>query len=392
MNYTFSKKVDSLKPSAIREILKFTSIPGFIPFSAGNPSPEAFPVNEVNEIIKDIMTNRPIDALQYSITEGYTPLRDRLKKYMTDKHSSFKEFDELIITSGAQQVIELATKSLCDEGDTIICEEPSFIGSLNAFRSYGVNLCGVPLEHDGINLEKLEHELKTQKNVRFIYVIPTFQNPSGVTMSLSKRKALYALALKYNVIILEDNPYSDLRFSGENVPTIKSLDTEGIVLYAGSFSKVLAPGIRVGYAIAPAQIISKLVVCKQVSDVHTNIMFQIVADEFMGQYDFDAHLQKLRDIYRKKATLMTSSIDKNLSKDITYNAPEGGLFVWCTLPSHVDMLDYCKRAIDQKVALVPGSAFIIDGNAPCSNFRMNFSTPSDEQIIKGLELLGKVSF
>lgn len=276
MEYSFSKKVSSLQPSAIREILKFTSMPGVISFAAGNPAPEAFPEKEVAQISANILATRPIDALQYSITEGYIPLRETVAQYMKTKHNVGKDFDKIIITAGAQQVMDLTTKALCNEGDTVICESPSFIGSLNAFRSYGVHLCGVPVESDGMNIEKLEQALKTEKNVRFIYTIPNFQNPSGVTMSLEKRKSVYELAKKYGVMILEDNPYGEIRFAGENVPCIKSLDTEGIVIYAGSFSKVLSPGMRVGYAIAPEAVIAKLTVCKQVSDVHTTIFTQII--------------------------------------------------------------------------------------------------------------------
>ena len=235
------------------------------------------PLITVNTIIPTInMRGIPIEALQYSITEGYTPLRNTLKKYMSEKYDSVKDFDELIITTGAQQVMELTTKSLCNEGDTILCEAPSFIGSLNAFRSYGVNLRGIPVDNDGINLEALETALKEEKKAKFLYVIPNFQNPSGVTMSLEKRKAVYALAKQYGVMILEDNPYGEVRFAGEPLPNIKSMDEEGIVIYAGSFSKVVSSGMRVGYAIAPTQVMQKIIVCKQVSDVHTTIWAQDV--------------------------------------------------------------------------------------------------------------------
>ena len=392
MQYTFSKRVSSLQPSAIREILKFTSDPSVISFAAGSPAPEAFPVKEVAEISAKIFAERPIDALQYSITEGYTPLRDRMKEFMRDRYHSFRNFDELIITSGAQQVMELATKSLCDEGDTIICEDPSFIGSLNAFRSFGVKLRGVPVESDGIDIAGLEEALKEEKKAKFIYVIPNFQNPSGVTMSLEKRKAVYDLAGKYGVLILEDNPYGELRVKGENIPTIKSLDTDGRVIYAGTFSKVLSPGIRVGYAVAPSPVIQKMVVCKQVTDVHTNIFGQMLADEFMANYDFDAHLEKIRGIYRKKMGLMLDLMKQHLPESFTWNEPEGGLFIWCTLPEGADMLGFCKEAVETyRVATVPGTAFLADESAPCSSFRLNFSTPTDQQLIEGMEKLGKAA-
>ncbi|HHW45729.1 MAG TPA: PLP-dependent aminotransferase family protein [Clostridiales bacterium] len=389
MDYTFSDRVSQLKPSAIREILKFTSVPGIIPFAAGNPAPEAFPVEEIQKLSQEILSQNPILALQYSITEGYTPLREHLETYMKQKHNTGRDFDNIIITAGAQQVMDLSAKALCNEHDTVICENPSFIGSLNAFRSYNLKLCGIEVEEDGMNMEKLEQALKTEQNVRFIYTIPNFQNPSGVTMSFEKRKQMYQLAKKYNVIIIEDNPYGDIRFSGQDIPTIKSLDEDGIVIYAGSFSKVLSPGLRVGFCIAPEQIISKLVVCKQVSDVHTGIFNQILAYEFMTRCNYESHLERIRSIYRHKARLMMDLIEQHLTPYVTYTKVEGGLFTWCRLPDSVDMLQFCKAAIDKGVAVVPGTAFCMSADEPSQCFRLNYSTPTDEQIVKGLELLGQ---
>lgn len=391
LNYTFSDRVNSLKPSAIREIFKYAADPEVISLSAGNPAPEAFPSKEIAEISARLLSERPIDALQYSITEGYAPLRKQLKDYMLEKHSIGKEFDDLIITSGAQQIMDLAAKSLCNEGDTVICEAPSFIGSLNTFRSYNCKLKGVEVESDGMNIEALENALKSEKNVRFIYTIPNFQNPSGVTMSLEKRKAVYTLAKKYGVLIIEDNPYGDLRYEGEPIASIKSMDTDGIVIYAGSFSKVISPGMRVGWCVAPSPIIQKMVVCKQGQDVHTNIWSQMVCSEFLKNYDFDAHLQFLRDLYSKKAKLMTELLDAHLAPQVTYNKITGGLFTYCKLPESVDMPDFCKQAVLRKVCVVPGNAFLTDENEPCSYFRVNFSTPTDEQLIKGVTILGQLA-
>lgn len=391
MDYSFSSSVAGLKPSAIREILKFTSVPGYIPFAAGNPAPEALPTDAVAEITADIMRQNPIAALQYSVTEGYTPLRDYLKKYMKEKHNVGTDCDELIITSGAQQVMNLTAMVLCNTGDTVICENPSFIGSLNAFRSFGLNLVGVDMESDGMNIEKLEEALKNNPKAKFIYTIPTFQNPSGVCMSLEKRKAVYELAKKYNIVILEDNPYSDTRFAGEELPTIKSFDTEGLVIYAGTFSKVISPGLRVGYAIAPKEIISKMVVCKQTSDVHTSILSQMVCHKFMTEYDYEGHLDKNREVYRKKCQLMTDLLDKHLGSKVSYIKPEGGLFIWVKLPDCVDMTAFCTKAVENKVATVPGTAFTANQSDISHCFRINYSTPTDEQIIKGVEILGRVA-
>lgn len=392
MEYIFSDKVSTLKASAIREILKFTSDPDVISFAAGNPAPEAFPTEKISEISADLLKNDPILALQYSVTEGYAPLRDELKKNMQAKKCFNSGIDDLIITSGAQQANELACKVLLNEGDTLICEAPSFIGSLNAFRSYNVNLVGVELENDGINLEKLEQAVKSNKNVKILYLIPNFQNPTGLTMSWEKRKAVYEMAKKYNFVILEDNPYGDLRFEGEDIPSIKSLDTEGRVIYSGTFSKILSPGFRTGYVSAPKEIIQKIVVCKQVSDVHSNIWAQVVCHRFITQVDMNKHFENLRAVYKKKCSLMISKIEECFSDKISFTRPQGGLFIWCTLPENADMPAFCKKAVSEyKIAVVPGNAFTIRENDPTSSFRLNFSTPTDEQLIRGTEILGKMT-
>lgn len=391
MNYSFSEKVSHLQASAIREILKFTSDPEVISFAAGNPAPEAFPVEEINRISEEIFKEDPILALQYSLTEGYPKLREQLKERMQREGNFDPERDELIITSGAQQANELTAKVLCDEGDTLVCEAPSFIGSLNAFKSYNVDLHGIELQEDGINVDELEKTLK-EKRVKLIYLIPNFQNPTGQTMSLEKREKVYALAKQYGAVILEDNPYGDLRFAGENIRSIKSMDNDGVVVYSGTFSKVLAPGIRVGYVSGPKEIISKIIVCKQVSDVHTNIWAQVLASKFLEQCDMDKHLASLREIYKKKCNLMLDEIKKNFSSKIKCTKPEGGLFIWCTLPEDCDMMQFCNRAVQEyKVALVPGSAFMVNETDKTTSFRVNFSTPTDDQIIKGCELVGKLS-
>lgn len=392
MTYEFSEKVSHLQASAIREILKFTSDPEVISFAAGNPAPEAFPVDDIKRISAELLEKDPILALQYSITEGYTPLRNVLKNRMEQEHNFNADIDDLIITSGAQQANELSCKVLLNEGDTLICEAPSFIGSLNSFKSYHVNLVGVEMEEDGMNMEKLEEALKANPNTKLIYVIPNFQNPTGRCMSAEKRKAIYEFAQKYDVVILEDNPYGDLRFDGEFIPSIKSLDTDGRVIYSGTFSKILAPGLRVGYVSAPKPIIQKIVVCKQVADVHTNIWAQVLCERFLATCDLDAHLAKLREIYKHKCNLMLSEMEKNFSKKITYTKPQGGLFIWATLPDGRDMMGFCTKAVSEyKVALVPGTAFMIHEQDKTTSFRLNFSTPTDEQIVKGCEKVGRLS-
>lgn len=391
MDYIFSNKISSLQPSAIREILKATADPSIIPLAAGNPAPDAFPVEEVQAIAQEILKERPIDALQYGVSEGYQPLRDTIMNWMKRHENIGNDYDNIIIVSGATQVMDLVTKVLCNEDDTVICEEPSFIGSLNCFRSYGCNLKGIPVEADGMNVDVLEETLKTTENVKFIYTIPNFQNPSGATMSLEKRKRLYALAKEYGVVILEDNPYGDLRVAGEKLPTIKSMDDEGIVVYAGSFSKILAPGLRVAYCIAHQNLLAKMTVGKQASDVHTPCLNQMIVDEWFKKYDVDAHIAKIQKIYKKKLDLMCDCIDKELGDFVEYVRPEGGLFIWCKLPDDVDMLEFVQKAVEKKVAVVPGNAFLMNDTDKTQYIRLNFSTPSDEGIVNGVKALGEVA-
>ncbi len=388
MEYKFANRISSLKPSAIREIFKYAADPSYISLSAGNPAPEAFPVKEITEISAKLLEENPILALQYSVTEGYPLLREELKNYLKENHGIGRDFDNILVTSGAQQIADLLTKSLVNEGDVVISESPSFIGCLNTFRAYGAKLVGVPMESDGMNIQKLEEALQNNPNAKFIYTIPNFQNPSGITMSLEKRHAVYELAKKYGVLILEDNPYGDLRYVGDYIPPIKSFDEDGLVMYAGSFSKVISPGMRVAYVCGPSPVVQKMVVCKQGADVHTNIWAQVVCYHFMHDYDFNAHLENLRKIYTKKRQVLLDAMEKNLAPYITWDNFDGGLFAWCHLPEGVDMPDFCMKAVERKVCVVPGTAFLTDESEKCDAFRINFSTPTDEQLVKGIEILG----
>ena len=391
MTYTISNKMNALAPSAIREILKATSQPGIIPFAAGNPAPEAFPTEAVREISARLLAERPIDCLQYSITEGYGPLRERVTVDLRERLGLGTESDALIITSGAQQVMDLATKVLCNEGDCVIAETPSFIGSLNTFRSYGARLRGVPLQGDGMDVDILADILREERDVRFIYTIPNYQNPGGVTMSLEKRRRIYELALRYGVLIVEDNPYGELFYEDPPPPCIKSMDTEGIVIYAGSFSKILAPGIRVGYALAPQPLIAKMTVGKQAGDVHSTIFSQLLVDAWMQDYDVAAHIENIRAIYRAKRDLMCNGLAPSAERGaLRFQKPHGGLFLWCDLPERIDMLDFVKAALAQGVAMVPGSAFAVEPGETLNAVRMNFSTPTDAQLHQGVEMLNGV--
>lgn len=391
MEYKISNKLAELKPSAIREIFKSLTDPSIISFAAGNPSPLSFPAKELAEISADIFENSSTAALQYSITEGYPPFRRAVEARMAEKFGIGRDFDETIITTGGQQGIELACKALCNEGDTVVCENPSFIGALNAFRSLGAKTVGVPLGDDGIDTDALEKTLSETPNAKMLYLIPTFQNPAGVTSTLENRKKVYEIAKKYGVIIFEDNPYGELRFAGENVPTYKSFDEDGIVIYCSSFSKILSAGMRIGYVCGPTQIVTKMVVAKQVEDVHTNIFFQMLCYRYMTECDIDGHIEMIRKLYRDKCNLMLSELDRNMPSCVKYTRPEGGLFLWCTLPNGADSSEFVRRALARKVAVVPGTAFNCDTEAPSDSFRLNYSTPSDEDIVRGIGVLSEIA-
>ena len=389
MSISVSKKFANMKPSATREILKATSDPSVIAFAGGSPAVDAFPCEEVKRVSAEILEENPVSALVYGVSEGYEPLRQTVREWLKKRNDIGTDDDTIIITAGGTQVMDITTRIMTNPGDTIICEEPSFIGSLNAFRSHGCKLKGVPIDSDGMNIDELEKAIKECPDAKFIYTIPNFQNPGGTTLSLEKRKAMYRLAKENGLLILEDDPYGNLRVDGEDVPSIKSLDTDGIVIYAGSFSKILAPGIRVAYAVVPNYLAQAFTIGKQVSDVHTGVLNQMIVERWFEEYDVDAHIEEIRKIYRKKLNLMCDCLDK-YCPEIEYVRPQGGLFLWAKLPDNVDMLDYCKRLVEKKVAVVPGTAFMIDDEAPCHYIRMNFSTPSDENIVKGIEIMAQV--
>ena len=398
MTYQFSDKIAALKPSAIREILKAPKDADTISLAAGNPAPETFPVSDLARFAADIFANDSTTALQYGATDGYEPLRRAVaerQKTVWGIGKSVAEGDSFndttIIVSGGNQGIELAAKVFCNEGDTVICENPTFIGGLNAFRSCGYNTVGVPIEEDGMNVEALEATIKATPNAKLLYIIPTFQNPAGITTSLEKRKAIYEVCKKYGLMILEDNPYGELRFDGEEIPTIKSFDTEGLVIYCSSFSKILSAGMRVGFVVAPEEVAAKMVVAKQSEDVHTNQFFQMLCYKFMTECDLDAHIAMIREVYGRKCRLMLECLEKELPSSVAFTRPEGGLFIWVTLPDGVDATAFLKACMAQKLMIVPGATFNCDVTEGSMSFRLNYSTPSDEQIVEGIARLGKVA-
>jgi len=391
MEYRISKKLRDMKPSAIREIFKSLTDPAIIPFAAGNPNEESFPAKEMGKIAAEIFESSAAKALQYGITEGYPPLREALADRLERKFGIDKSKNTLIVVSGGQQGIELACKALCDPGDKVLCEDPTFIGALNAFRSNGAIPVGVEMDEEGIIPEALEKACDENPDARLLYLIPTFQNPGGTTMSRDRRVKAYEIAKKHGIIILEDNPYGELRFSGENIPTIKSMDTEGIVIYCGSLSKVLSSGMRIGFVSGPAEIIQKMVVAKQVEDVHTNQFFQMVCAGFINEYSLDEHIERIRALYRRKCKIMMDALEQYMPGYVSFTRPDGGLFVWLTLPEGTDLSLFVKKALERKVAVVPGTAFTPVEGAPSRSFRITYATPTDTQIVEGVKILAEVA-
>lgn len=391
MEYTnyMADRVKSMKGSAIREMFKRMADPSIISLAGGNPASELFPGDELSKIAGKVLMTSPTLALQYGTTDGYPKMRECAAE-RARKVNAITENDAVLIMTGANQGIDLTAKAILNKGDKIVVESPSFIGSLNAFRTYEAELVGVKVEDDGMSMEGLEEVLKSDPSIKIVYTIPTFQNPTGTTMPLHKRKKMLELASKYDVLILEDNPYGDLRFKGEEVPTIKSLDTEGRVIYAGSFSKILSPGMRLGYLVAPAPLAEKIEVLKQVNDVHTPMLTQLMCVEFMKKYNIDDYIAKNRDLYGKKCACMVEAMEKYFPKGkVKWVVPDGGIFLWCECPTITDINPIVERCLEKKVAIVPGSNFAIDMNAPSNMFRLNFSSATLENIEEGVRRVGE---
>lgn len=389
MEFEVSKRMSTLKGSAIREMFKKMADPTVISLAGGNPAAELFPNEELSEIAAEILKTNPVGALQYGISEGSIPLRKKILEMVSERENINATLDEITIVSGGQQAIEITSKILLNEGDGVIVEEPSFVGALNAMRSYGANLVGVPMESDGINIEVLREKIKETPNVKYIYVIPNFQNPTGITMSVEKRKAVYNIAKENNLFIIEDNPYGELTFDGVKLPTIKSMDTDGLVIYCGSFSKILAPGLRLGYMIAPESFTQKAVLAKQVSDVHTSLLPQLIALGYLEKYSIDALIEKMRALYSEKCNVMIDAIEKYLPESVEHTTPHGGLFVWCST-ENIDSAVLAKRCADEKVLIVQGNNFAVDMEKKSYGFRLNFSTMPDDKIVEGVKRLGAV--
>jgi len=388
MEIRYADRVGSIKPSAIRELLKLTQQPGVISFAGGNPAPESFPIDQLKQASAKVLDEQGKSALQYSTTEGYKPLREFIAKRMNNSGIDI-EADQILITNGSQQGLDFSGKLFIDEGDVVICESPSYIGALNAFRAYMPKFVEVEMDDDGMKMDELEKALKENPKAKFIYTVPTYQNPTARTMSLERRERLVHLAVEYKIPILEDNPYGDLIFEGEKILPIKHFDTKGIVIYLGTFSKTFCPGLRLGWVAASPEILRKYVLAKQGADLHTNTMSQIELAKFIEMFDFEAHVEMVRNIYKRKRDAMINTMKEEFPSNLKYTYPNGGMFTWVELPEGIDAAEILKKSLEHKVAFVPGSSFYPNGGNE-NHFRLNYGTMPEELIVEGIKRLGKV--
>jgi len=389
-NY-FSDMSKRAKKSAIRELLKLTKEPGIISFAGGLPAPETFPVEELREVTEEVLKNEAAFALQYGTTEGDDLLREQLVKRYREMGLDITK-ENLVITTASQQSLDFLGRVFINKGDKVIVEFPSYLGALQAFNAFGANPIGIPSDEHGMDPKLLEAKLAelaaNGEQVKFMYIIPDFQNPSGVTMPEFRRKEIIEIAHKYHVLIVEDSPYRELRFEGEAQPTIYQLDKEGTTITLGTFSKIFVPGFRIGWVIADPKIIDKFVTTKQSVDLCTPPFVQRIAGRYMEKGLFSTKLGDIIRLYKHKKDLMMDCFEKYLPEGVKWTNPEGGLFLFVYLPEHMDAEKLFKIAIANKVAFVLGTVFYCDGSGK-NTLRINFSYCSDEQIIEGVKRLGQ---
>lgn len=385
MKAIFSKRAQTVKASEIRELLKLTELPGLISFAGGLPAPELFPTEELAEICVHLLRENGGKALQYSATEGVESLRLQLSILM-ESSGIVVQPDQILVTTGSQQALDLAGKVFLDEGDLVFCENPTYLAALSSFHVYLPKIVGIDTDDEGILPEDLERRLLEDGKPKFLYVIPDFQNPSGRSMSMERRIALMEMAIKYDLIILEDNPYGEVGFEANKRPTLKSLDTDGRVIYTSTLSKTLSPGLRIGWIAAESELLRKFVLFKQGADLHTNTFAQMMAAEFLGKYDYQGHLQKIRDAYRSRRDSMCNAMALYLPQ-VKMIRPEGGIFVWAELPEEFDSRELLALCVEKHVAFVPGGSFFPEQRRE-NTMRLNFSCMDESTIVEGVRRIG----
>lgn len=386
----FSESAKGMKASEIRELLKLTAMPEIISFAGGLPASELFPLEKIAEAAKTVVEKDGKRALQYSTTEGFVELRNVIMEQRLKPMGINVGLESVIITSGSQQALDYCARVFVNKGDIIITESPSYLGALNAFKASSPEIIEIEMDDDGMRMDKLEEVLEKEgKNVKFLYTIPDFQNPSGVTMTSERRKKLIELANKYDIIIVEDCPYKELNFDEAPLPALKSMDPEDRVIHLGTFSKTFCPGLRIGWIVANPTIINKFVMLKQGSDLQSSSFDQLLTARFMENNDLEDHIAKIKEVYRKRRDIMFNAIDKYFPEGIKYTKCTGGLFTWVEVKPEMKSKEILEKALEKKVAFVPGDSFFPNGGKT-NYFRMNYSCMPEEKIEEGIKALGEV--
>lgn len=388
MKSRFAARMDRVKPSAIRDLLRLGDDPGIISFGGGYPDASLFPAEQLSAIIQTSLAESRGASLQYTASNGLPRLRAQIAERMT-RDGVPCGADDVLILQGGQQGLDLTAKMLIEPGDVIITENPTFLGALIAFNPCEPRYAPVPMDQDGMDMDALEQTLKANPGAKLLYTVPDFQNPTGVTLSLARRKRLIELANEFDLILLEDTPYRELRYAGEAIPPIKSLDTEGRVIYLGSFSKILAPGLRLGWAVAAPDLLEKLGLLKVAADTQCGTLSMHAASAYLDQHDIDAHIATIRETYRRKKNLMLDCIRRSFPQDIKFTDPEGGMFTWLTFPEGFDATAFMQDFAlpDAKVAYVPGATFFPVREEP-NHARVSYPGQTDEKIVEGMTRLG----
>ncbi len=378
--------VKNLQASILREILKTSSQPGVISFAGGLPAPEMFPLADLQQALIDAVAKYGADSMQYSLTRGVPLMRELLAKRATERGTK-SEVDNIIVTTGGQQAIELIARTFISAGSYILTENPTYVGALQVFNYYGAKYAPVAMDHEGMIIDQVEEKIR-EYHPSIIYTVSNFQNPTGITLSLERRKALIELALKYEIPIIDDNPYGDVRFAGEPLPTLKSIGGDAVIAVR-TFSKTIAPGFRVGWINGPKDILDYIEKSKQCIDLHTSSINQYMLYEYVASGKLEPHIERIKTDYREKRDVMLKAMEEHFPDGITWTHPEGGLFLWVELPSHMSGQDLLPKAIDLKVAYVYGQPFFPDGSG-LNTLRLNYSNASHENILTGIKRLGKL--
>jgi len=385
----FAHRIAALKASEIREILKVTQRPEIISFAGGLPAPECFPVEEMRVVAEHVLAERGREALQYSTSEGDPALRQAIAVRMRARMGTCFSADDLLITSGSQQGLDLSGKLFLDEGDVVLCESPTYLGAINALQVYRPRFVEVPTDDDGMVIGELDKRLGAEPRAKLIYAIPDFQNPTGRTWSLERRRAFVEVAARHRVAVVEDNPYGELRFEGEPSPPLAALDNARLVVFLGTFSKVFCPGLRIGWLAAPRAWLEKFVIVKQSADLHTSTLSQMEIAAYLRLFDLDTNVALIRDVYRRRRDAMLRAIDREFPASVRSTRPQGGLFLWVELPDSLDARDVLERCLGRGVAFVPGGGFFPNGGHE-NTFRLNFSNMPELRIAEGIRRIGEV--